>query len=446
MTSLKKDPRTPSRRRFGVAAFAAASLVALAACSDDGSAEPGGEDAGGEEPGTEEITLNFAFWGDTVRAERYEEAIELFREDYPNVSIETTYSGFGDHFTARNTEAASRSLPDIIQMDLAYMNEYADFGHLVPLDDYIGDVISVDAIDPGLVSTGEVDGSNYGIASASSGQAVYINEPLLDELGVEAPEAPFTWDEWDAFLAEVSAAGESMSPQVYGGIDYASYFWLFQVWLSQQGLSLVDGEQLGFTEADLAEWWSRSVALQESGATLPPDRLAQIEGSDAIGIGEVATDISFDNFLTRFSEGSASPELTMMQPPVSEGSDTTGLFLKPGLMMSIAANSEHPDEAAAFIDFIINDPEVGNIFGMTRGVPASATAQEGIEASGLDQEMLEYASMVSDQLDGTPPPAIQGLGTLEQTFNSIAQEVTYGDVPVDEAAERWFAEAENVLG
>ena len=47
--------------------------------------------------------------------------------------------------------------------------------------------------------------------------------------------------------------------------------------------------------------------------------------------------------------------------------------------------------------------------------------------------------------DSSAPPAVPGLGTLEQTFVAISQDVADGAATPAEAAERWFAEAENAL-
>jgi len=420
------------------AVLAVGALTLLTGCAGGGAAPAATADP------DEKVTLNFAWWGDTSRAERYEAAIDLFEEQNPNITIQTGYAGFGDYWTSRNTEAASRTLPDVFQMDLAYLAEYAEFGHVLPLDDYLGDTIDTDGIDPSLVQAGAVDDEVFGLASSSSTLATLYNAPLLEQLGVEVPDGPVTWDEYDEFLAEVSKAGAADSPAVYGSLDYTQYFWLFQIWLGQQGRSLIDDGELGFDKSDLADWWSRSATIHESGAALPAERQAQLEGVDALGAGEIASDISWANFLARFSEGPAAPELSLAIPPYDD-EDSTGMFLKPGLMLSIGANSEHPAQAAKFIDFLVNDPEVGAIFGMSRGVPASSTAAAGIEANELDEKILAYQDSVADRLDGQAPPAVQRLGTLEQTFVAISQDVAYGAATPEEAADRWFAEAENAL-
>ncbi len=73
-----------------------------------------------------------------------------------------------------------------------------------------------------------------------------------------------------------------------------------------------------------------------------------------------------------------------------------GMFLKPSLMLSPSSTSEHPAQAAKLIDVLINDPEVGEIFGMSRGVPASSTAPDGFEQAGIDAQILEDEQSLED--------------------------------------------------
>ncbi len=439
MTSTHPTPRPVRPRRWLACAAALSLALTGAACSSGG-------DGGGAAGGDEQADLTLAFWGDTSRDERYGKVIEAFEAQNEGVTIERTFAGWGDYWTARNTEAAGRSLPDVLQLDLAYVNQYARNGQLVELDQYIGQTIDTSTINEQLLASGQVEGTTYAISSSSSTMATFVNEALLEELGVEAPAEDLTWDQYDAFLDQVSEAGASQDPQVWGGSDYTQVFWLFQMWLSQQGLTLLDESgQLGFTQADLQRWWDRGEALREAEAVVPQATIEQLSGADTIGSGATATEISWDNFLTRFSEGSAEPELSMMAIPSGEGTEA-GMFLKPGLMMGVAANSEHPDEAAAFIDFLINSEEAGEIFGSSRGLPSSSTALGGVSDEGLDAQLVEYETSVESELTGSAPPPVEGFATLEEAFNRISQDVAFDASSSADAAAQWFTEAEAALG
>jgi multiple sugar transport system substrate-binding protein len=426
--------RTDARSARALIAAAAVLPLVVTGCSAGGT---GGED--------ETVVLDFAWWGDSTRAERYEEAVALFEEQNPGVEIRTSFAAWGDYWSARNTEAASGSLPDVIQMDLAYLAEYGLSGRIAPLDEHLGEQIDTSALPEGLVESTQLEGQTFAVPTSTNTLATMVNTDLLGELGVEAPEGDLTWDEYDAFLADVAEAGADQDPVVHGSVDYTQALWLFQIWLGQQGKSLFEEDStLGFTKDDLAEWWGRAAPLHENGSFLPAERLDQLEGIDALGVGETAADISWDNFLVRFSEGSAGPNLAMLPLPADDP-EQRGLFLKPSLMLSMAAGTEHPEEAAALIDFITNDPEAGAIFGISRGVPASSTALEGFEPEGLDAQVVEYEADLEPHLTGTPPPPVAGFGTVETAFTRINGDLAHGAVGLDEAVDQFFTEAEAAL-
>lgn len=420
---------------WGAAGAVAAAALALSACNAGGGGEP---EAG------EDVTLLFTFWGDTSRADRYEEAIDLFTAENPHVTIQTQFSAMSDYWTARNTEGAAGSLPDVIQMDLPVLDEFVSRQWLLPLDEYMEETIDVSTISDGLLPAAQIDGQTYGIPTGQSTLAVFVDNDVVDSLGIDVPEPPLTWDEYDAYLAEIAAAGADSDPAVYGSTNYTKIIVAFQMWLQQEGLEFFDDSgELAFAPEDLERWWSRIEPNYANGAFIPLQQDAQVEG-DSISSGRIGADVSWSNFLTRFSEGSAGHQYTML--PVPSESEQGGMFLKPGLLLSISQHSENPDVAAEFVDFITNSPEVGAIFGFSRGVPASSAALEGVEQNELDAQTTEYEQGLSEFLTGRTPPSVAGSASVEAEFMRLADEIGYGSLSPEEAAEQWFTFAESTLG
>src|SRR5690349_5766757 len=91
-----------------VAAVAALSLTACASGSGDDDAAPSTDP-------TAPVTINFTWWGNDDRAARYQEALDLFKEQYPYITVQTSFAAFPDYWTQRSTEAAGRKLPDVMQ-------------------------------------------------------------------------------------------------------------------------------------------------------------------------------------------------------------------------------------------------------------------------------------------------------------------------------------------
>ncbi|MCK0118219.1 multiple sugar transport system substrate-binding protein [Isoptericola sp. CG 20/1183] len=424
------------RRVRGGTAVLAASALALTGCA-------GGADGDAGDDGA--ATITFAWWGDATRADRYEEAIDLFEEQNPGVTIQTSYAGWGDYWTARNTEAAGGALPDVFQMDVAYLRQYGATGQIQPLDQYVGEQIDISSFPESVMPATKIDDQIYGIPTQTTILGTFFNNDLLDQVGVDVPSGDLTWDEYDAFLGEVGAAGADADPRIEGSVQYVQIWSVFEIWLLQQGKSLyAEDGGFGFTEADLAAWWGRAAPLFANGGFMDPGRAEQIE-SDPLSAQYTASEISFYNFLVRFTEGTGGDEFSMTGVPADDPANR-GVYLKPGLQLSMSAQTEHPEVTAEFIDFLTNDPAVEEIFEMSRGVPISAGAREGIQAEGLDQEILAYWESVEATAIDAPAPPPQGAGAVEAEFTRIAQDIGFGALSVEDGVEQFFLAGTDLLG
>ncbi|GAA1978158.1 ABC transporter substrate-binding protein [Isoptericola halotolerans] len=426
---------TTGRRTKATAALAAGAL-ALTGCAGN---SDGGDEADGD------TTLTFAWWGDATRADRYEAAIDLYEERNPGLTIQSSYAGWGDYWTARNTEAAGGALPDVFQMDVAYLRQYGATGQIQPLDQYVGEQIDISSFPESVMPGTKIDDQVYGIPTQTTVLATFFNTALMDQVGVDLPSGDLTWDEYDALLGEIGAADADTDPPVDGSVQYTQIWSVFEIWLLQQGRSLfAEDGGFGFTESELAEWWGRATPLFESGGFMDPGRGEQIE-SDPLSAQYTASEISFYNFLVRFTEGTGGDDFTMLEVPADDPT-SRGVYLKPGLQLSMSAQTDHPEVAADFIDFLTNDPAVEEIFAMSRGVPISATAREGNQPEGLDQEIQDYWEAVEATAIDAPAPPPEGAGAVEAEFTRIAQDIGFGALSVEEGVEQFFLAGADLLG
>ncbi|MFT0141215.1 hypothetical protein ACEK07_50265, partial [Alcanivoracaceae bacterium MT1] len=119
-------------------------------------------------------------------------------------------------------------------------------------------------------------------------------------------------------------------------------------------------------------------------------------------------------------------------------------FLKTSSLISASAKTPHPEEAASFIDFIVNSPEAGEILGTLSGGPLSAQQAEAVSAQD-DSGLMAYQQSVADSMGTPPPPPVEGWGTIEASFLRLGEEIGLGSMTVDEAVKTFFAEAEGTL-
>jgi multiple sugar transport system substrate-binding protein len=427
------------KRAFAVTAIAAGAALVLAGCAG------GSEDSPEADPTfdpNEEVTLDLAFWGNDVRAGLYNEAIEAFNEEYPNITVNSTFLGFPEFWEKRQTEAAGGNLPDVMQFDYSYLRQYSENGLLLDLGPYLGNIIETDPIPDNILDIGVVNDTTYGIATSTNAWGLFTNPVLLEQAGVDQFEGG-TWEDYTEWMGEVTdAAGGAF----WGGSDFTGRIQNFEVQLRAEGENLFNEDGTpGFDEERLAEFWESGQDIRD-GIGIPQQRVAEVAPKGAFDSALTASELTWDNFGAGYLAGlgESYTELGLIAPPVTE-EGAKDLYLKPSMLHTISANTEHPEAAATLVNFLVNSPQSGEIFGTNRGLPASETALEAAELDPLSQQVKDYEASIADRLGDAPPVPIVGYGTLEEKFRQLGEELNYGTITVDDAVSQFFAEMDVVL-
>lgn len=421
-------------RTIGALAVTGIAVGALVGCSSEGGSGSG--------DGTAELTVTW--WGSEARIEMYEEAFAIFEDENPGVTITGVPMDYQSYWTARSTEASARELPDLMQFDPANLTEYANNGLLLDLTDYIGDTLDFSNVDEAVVASSEFDGGHFGIPIGTNTLGVFYNPALLEKAGVDPLEDGYTWEEFNEWTVEISAAGATNDEgqRIYGGLGHGISLWLFFQWLIQEGgTPFTEEGGLGFTQDDVVEFLELNEAVLDEEGFLPPERATQIAPLDGFAMEEAASVMAWDNYFGRYV-----PEVgdNVEVLPVPSGSDGEKHMFSLVSNMAIGANTEHPEEATELANFLAFDPRVSEIFGTDRGVNADSetrAAFETEEGSG-DAKLLAYEESIEQDKTAVAPQVPGGFSTMESEWIRLNEDLTYGNITAAEFAEQWWAEAE----
>ncbi|MDG4770762.1 extracellular solute-binding protein [Solwaraspora sp. WMMD792] len=416
-------------KRFtrSLAIAAALSLVATGtvACGDD--TESG------------EVALRYSWWGNADRADLMQQAIDLFEEQNPGITVTPSFQEYEAYWQKLTTETAGGNMPDVLQMDFSYLREYADRGVLGGLDEHVGTDLVLDDLLAGFDGAGAVDGTLYAVPVGGNTWSMFYNPALFEQAGVPAPAIGWTWEDYHAAMATIKA-----ETGTYGGGNYTGVIYNLEAQLRQEGGALfTEDGRLGFSKERLARFWQQGMDLIEQDVVLPVETAVQIKPASLWVDDLAASDLSWDNFLTRYA-GETDTEIRLGPVP-SDNPGQLGQYLKPAMLLSTSAGTEHPEAAARLISFMINDPEVGRIFGGNRGLPATNAQRDAAELDGPLAAVAAYEETIADQLTQAPPAPPRGAGSIEAAFIRISEELHYGRIGVAEAVDQLFAEAEEIL-
>ncbi|WP_121180324.1 hypothetical protein [Nocardiopsis sp. Huas11] len=118
------------------------------------------------------------------------------------------------------------------------------------------------------------------------------------------------------------------------------------------------------------------------------------------------------------------------------------------MFYSVSNETEHPEEAARFVDHLVNDPGVGELVGNELGVPANLEVREHVVdgREGPEAQVTSFTMELEDAVvDGNPPWPV-GAGEAVDTVQVIHDELIFGEITPDEAAERHIEAVEAALG
>ncbi len=435
-------------RKITAALLAGTMVLSLAACGNGGTSESTTANKDGDK-----TTIKITWWGGQSRHDYTQKLLDAYTKEHPDVEFEAVPSGWDGYFDKLSTQAASGSMPDIVQMDYLYISTYAKNNSVADLQEFIDDgTIDTSNIDEKLLNTGKIGDKMAGMVLSSSILAVGYNPDTLEKAGVSEPKEDWTWSDYIEMNKKVSESTGSPSALVAAGVTGDTN--VFNYWVRQHGESLFseDGTSLGFEDDTITEeYFQMWKDMMDENVSPDPDEMNQIltlgQEAGPIVTGEAGTIFEWNNYASKLS--SVNDKLKIATPPLSDDSEDKGLWIKPGMFFSVAETSKVKKEAAEFIDWFINSEEANDIMMAERGTPVSSAIRDYMTESGKmnDQqiEMFEYVDKALELSGDTPAPDPSGISEVNAAFDKAGTSVFYGQATAEEAAKAFRKEANAIL-
>ena len=423
-----------SRRAFGGLLASSASLAVLASTTPFAFAD---------------TRLRLIWWGNPERDKRTNAVIDLYTKANAGVTIDPETYAWNDYWPKLATQAAGQNLPDVIQMDYRYIFEYARRGQLADLTPFVGKTIDLADFDANQLESGKVDGKLYGISMGANSMTHVYRKPLLEQVGLTAPD-PTTWT-IDDYV--------KMGKDVKGGLPEGVYFSenmayrepRLETWVRQRGKALYTADgQLGYDLEDLSDYFAFWFQMQEDGLTPPADLQAQAVANGKMEETMMVTGHALFDFIH-------STQLVAIQNLIPDELEITmipgqkdgkpGQYLKPSMLLSMAATAPDQEAAAKLMAFFLTDESANDILLIERGVSGDASIRERITANLTDTEkkIISYLDIVATHVSPLPPPPPKNAGELDRALAPAWESVAFKKVDVQQAAKDYYENAKAVL-
>lgn len=446
-------------KKIAAATMVGAMALSLAACGGSNTASTSTaagavtSEAAADSNTSGEKKLTVTWWGNQTRNERTISTLNLYAEQNAGVTFDPQVAEWADYWNKLATASAGKALPDIIQMDYKYLDQYIKNGLLTDLTPYVEDgTLDVSNIDEGILNAGKgSDGGLYAICIGENAPALVYNKTLLDENGITVKDN-MTVDEFKALCKEVYEKTGYKSNYYYNqGENNIEYV------LRAKDITLFENGKLGAASADdfnqyfgvfedgIKEGWmlSASSFAERNIGTIEQDPL--VYGSDP-------ANRSWCTFLWTNSLSAikaAAPEgmeLGITTWPSDDAKKSN--YLKPGQFFCVSSDSKDPVEAAKVIDFFTNSVDANKILLAERGVPASTVVADAI-APGLDAGTQSGMAFIKNviapncsQINAAPP---EGTSEVVNLLKQLEEQLCYGQITAQEASEQFFTQGNAFL-
>ena len=395
--------------------------IGLWGCEGDGplgaANDPG--DLSQNRSALEVVRLHMTWWGSPDRAARTNKVIAMFEAQNPDINITVEYYAATQsgavgvaYWPTLNQYAASNTLPDIMQHDYAYIDEWTQRGLLRPLDDLVQDgTLNLTDVPTTLVDGGRVGGRLMGVSLGLNTQAVALDIDAFKQAHVRLPSDDWTWDDFKRIALKLHhrigiwGAGSSFHGYTPGwkAVYLSHGDWVFSP----------DGKSLGYSDDSIwVDHWKMLLDLKHEGAIprLEEEPVsANVDQLPMVTKRSAMEHLHSNQLVAMWTAAGLTRNFKIMPLPRIE-CGVSPVYMKPSQYFSIPATSLHPKEAARFIAFFTNDIEANKVLAGERGVPIAnqvlAALKPTVSRETLESfDLVERATKYATALPPIDPPA-----------------------------------------
>ncbi|WP_433293817.1 ABC transporter substrate-binding protein [Actinoplanes sp. CA-030573] len=411
-----------TRLRRVIGAVTAATTVAfVAACGGGGSDDA---TSGGN------VTLEFAqWWGAELPAGEFDKIVNDFTTQNPTIKIKLLSAPYASTKQQLITGAASKTLPDVVGLDGAWVNDFAKQGAITDLSKLMTDA-NYDGSQ--LASQVQYKGKTYMIPVVNFVYPLFVNKDLLAKAGVT--KTPSTRTEFLDAAKKISATGNGvkgwalpLDTAVPNGIQNDVMSWL---WASG-GSMLADGKP-ALQTPPVKSTVEYVKSLNDAGVIAPGSlTMKEQDKVEKFTNGQVGMMIDSLAHINLIKKNAPKLKFEVAALPAEDGYTGKRGIPYASWGIGISNSTKHKAEAFKFVSYLMSKDTNAKLSTIANGFPGNKTAQPDF---GDSDPLFKTAFGIYQQ--GYPANEFVGLPKSEdlmRSFDEQLQLVLTGKSSVDDA-------------
>ncbi|MFI9847312.1 ABC transporter substrate-binding protein [Nonomuraea sp. NPDC051941] len=362
-----------TRRLLGVMAVAMIGATAVGCGSGSGAS------AGSSGDGT--VTLEFAqWWAPELPAGSFDKLMSEFTAQNPNIKVKLLSGPYASTKQQLVAGAASRTLPDVVGLDGAWVSDFAKQGAIADLSALMT-TAKYDSSQ--LASQIQIKGKTYMIPVVNFVYPLFVNNDLLAKAGVKTP--PSTRTEFLEAAKKVSALGGNvkgwalpLDTAVPNGVQNDVMSWL---WASGGSMLTKDGKP-DLTGPGVKSTVEYVKSLNDAGVIAPGAlTMKEQDKVEKFSTGQVGMVIDSLAHIGLIKKNNPKLDFTVVPIPAEDAYTGKRGIPYASWGIGVAESSEHKAEAFKLVQFLMDKKANAQLSTLANGFPGNKTAEPDFSAS-----------------------------------------------------------------
>lgn len=382
--------------------------------------------------GSEKITISYAFFGDADTINATKEAIEKFEILYPKIKVRMVYYNPNEYEEQLSKMLIRGQETDLMQASYYILDEYSQDGtgfyNLATLNSYL----DFSTISSDYLKLGKRNNYQVGIPASINTSIPVYNESILEKYEIEIADSLF----------DMKSLTKVLRPyKIYPfGMDKEdTLLWILSYYEQCYGFSVFDkAGKNNMNKAYMEEVLNLYKQLVTSKILCPVDKY-----SDELFInGSVLGTIIYSNELynlTNLAE-SNNEKIKIGDYFKLAKSKRSGIFYIPTYFYVIDKKTDHPNETATLLNYLLNSSENALTQKTMNGIPLSNSAEKVLMEYGLisPNEYLVNASLDYNFKEAYIRPIVLDSEEYLDSFIDILNKFINDEITDEEAADEFY--------
>lgn len=320
-------------------------------------------------------SISFSWWGSDARSDYTITGLGKYA-DSNKIEIQPSYGDFVGYKENLDILMAAGKESDIMQINYSWLKEYSPDGDGFYDLEKLVSYVDLENFSEEELSYGRVNGKLNAIPISLNAVTFYYNETLLDKYGLDIPK---TWD--DLFVC-----ADKLSPEGICVLDSADiYCWLMLVAHETQ----ISGKEM-FTDSGIMTYTSENIIsmmefyrrLIDGGVMMYGTAYDKSHFFNSQTAGQLLW-VSDAQYYAAPLEESGESRVAIGDYLTQPESTAYGWYVKPTSLYAVSKNTEHPQEAANLLNYLLNNEQMVTLQGTEKGVPLSRSALETLDGKNM---------------------------------------------------------------